>query len=73
MTRRNVTWLVVIVVVGVAVGALVGWLWGVLAAVATLVVSEVLERTRRARIRRERGADVPRARVRDVITSRRRR
>lgn len=73
MSRRNVAWLVVIVAVGLVVGVFVGWLWGVLAALATLVVSEVVERSRRARLRRERGADAPRARVRDVVTSRRRR
>lgn len=66
-------WLVVIVVVGVLVGVLVGWLWGVLAALGTLVVSEVVERGRRARIRRERGTDAPSTSVRDVIGQRRRR
>lgn len=71
MSRRNVVWLVAIVGVGVVVALVAGWLWGVLAAVATLVVSEVVERRRRARLRRERGTDGPR--VRDVIGQRRRR
>lgn len=66
-------WLVVIVVLGVVVGILAGWLWGVLASVATLVASEVVERSRRARIRRERGADSATVGVRDVIGQRRRR
>ena len=63
-------WLAVIVVVGVAVGVVAGWLWGVLAALAALVVSEIVERSRRARIRRARGeANVG---VRDAIARRRR-
>lgn len=66
-------WLAVIVVVGVVLGVVAGWLWGVLAALAALVVSELVERRRRARLRRERGADTRRAGVRDVVNSRRRR
>ena len=66
-------WLVAVVVAGVVVGVLAGWLWGVLAAVATLAVSEVVERTRRARIRRARGDDAPRVSVRDAVGPRRRR
>lgn len=73
MNRRNVVWLAVIVVVGVVVVVAAGWLWGVLAALATLVVSEVVERGRRARLRAERGADAPRSGVRDLVKSRRRR
>lgn len=71
MSRRNVIWSVAIVVVAVVVWIAAGWLWGVLAAIATLVVSEVVERQRRARLRRERG-DAPPASVRDVIKQRRR-
>ena len=67
------TWLVVIVVVGVAVGVVAGWLWGVVAAGATLVVSEVVERARRERKRRERGDAAAKVSVRDAVTSRRRR
>jgi hypothetical protein len=68
-----VVWVAGVVVVGVAVGVLAGWLWGVLAAVATLVVSEAVERMRRTRIRRERGDGAPKVSVRDAVTSRRRR
>ena len=71
MSRRNVIWLVAIVVVGAVIWVAAGWLWGILAAVATLVVSEVVDRQRRARLRRERGADGPQASVRDVIKQRR--
>lgn len=71
MSRRNVVWLVAIVVVGAVVWIAAGWLWGVLAAIATLVVSEVVERQRRARLRAERGA-AP-VGVRDVVKQRRRR
>ena len=49
MSKRNIVWLVAIVVVGVAVAFAAGWLWGLLAAVVVLVVSEVVERTRRRR------------------------
>ena len=73
MSRRNVIWLVAIVVVGAVVWIAAGWLWGLLAAVATLVVSEVVERRRRARLRRERGADAPQVSVRDAVKQRRRR
>ena len=72
VTRRNVVWLVAVLAAGVVVGVLAGWLWGVAAAIVTLVVSEVVERTRRARIRRVRG-DATRVGVRDVVGSRRRR
>lgn len=65
-------WLVAIVAVGVVVWILGGWLWGLLAAVATLVVSEVVERSRRSRIRAERGDDAANVSVRDAIVRRRR-
>lgn len=65
-------WLVAVVAAGVLVGVLAGWLWGLVAAVATLVVSEVVERTRRARIRRARGDDT-KVGLRDAVGSRRRR
>jgi TctA family transporter len=72
VTRRNVVWLVAVLAAGVVVGVLAGWLWGVAAAIVTLVVSEIVERTRRARVRRARG-DATRVGVRDVVGSRRRR
>ncbi|MCB0966453.1 MAG: hypothetical protein KDB37_06420 [Ilumatobacter sp.] len=67
MSKRNIVWLVAIVVVGVAVAFAAGWLWGLLAAVVVLVVSEVVERTRR----RRRGVSAPS--VGAAIGSRRRR
>jgi hypothetical protein len=73
VSRRNVVWLVAIVVVGVVGGVLAGWLWGVVAAGVTLVVSEVVERMRRQRIQRERGDGARKTSVFDVVTSRRRR
>jgi TctA family transporter len=72
VTRRNVVWLVAVLAAGVVVGVLAGWLWGVAAAIVTLVVSEIVERSRRARVRRARG-DATRVGVRDVVGSRRRR
>lgn len=65
-------WLVAVLAAGVVVGVVAGWLWGVAAAIVTLAVSEIVERTRRARIRRARG-DATRVGVRDVVGSRRRR
>lgn len=72
MTRRNVAWLVTVVVVGVVAGLRWGWVVGLLGALAVLVVSEVYERARRARLRRERGAVGPPTGVRDALKSRRR-
>lgn len=66
-------WLVAIVVVGAVVWILAGWLWGLLAALAALVFSEVVERNRRLRLRRERGDDTAGVGVRDAIGQRRRR
>lgn len=63
-------WLAAIVVVGVAVAIATSWLWGVVAAVATLALSEVVERRRRARIREAHGTSG--VSVRDAITRRRR-
>lgn len=72
MTRRNVAWLVTIVVVGVLAGLRSGWAAGLLGALVVLVASEVYERARRARFRREHGAGAPSTGVRDVLKSRRR-
>ena len=52
MSKRNMTWLAVVIVVGVLGWLAVGWLVGVIAAVAMLVVSEVVERRARAQRRR---------------------
>ena len=68
MSKRNMIWLAIIIVVGVVVGVVAGIGWGFLAAGITLLVSEVVERTARAR-RRAAGAAAPK--MRDVIESRR--
>jgi hypothetical protein len=71
VSNRNIAWLIVVVGVGVLVGITTGWLWGVLAAVATLVVSESIERRRRKQIRAAKGiTDAPG--VKGAIASRRR-
>lgn len=49
LSKRNLAWLAAIVIAGLLVGISVGPWWGVLAAVVVLVVSEVVERTRRSR------------------------
>ncbi len=54
MSKRNVVWLAIIVVVGVAVAATAGVWRGLLAAVVVLVVSEFVERILRQRRRRAR-------------------
>lgn len=69
MSKRNMTWLAVIIGVGVAVWLATSIVWGLIAAGVVLVVSEVVERT--ARIRR-RGAKSAGTGVRDVIADRRR-
>lgn len=59
MAKRNVVWLVVIVVVGVVVWVAAGWLAGLVAAGAVLLVSEVFERARRRRAARSEGRPAP--------------
>ena len=44
VSTRNLYWLVAIVVVGVVLWVVGGWLWGLIGAVATLIVSEGVER-----------------------------
>lgn len=69
MTKRNLVWMA-LVVVGLVVGWLIGgWVVGVLTALAVLIASEVVERTRRRRIATAAGTEVPS--VRNAITSRR--
>ena len=70
MNKRNMGWLAAIVVVTV-VGSIVfdGILWGVIGGVVVLIVSEVVERTRRV-LRRKQGIDAPSAR--QAIAARRR-
>ena len=53
MSKRNMTWLAVVVAVGALVWIAFGVVLGLLAAAATLVVSEVVER----RVRAKRRAD----------------
>ncbi|MEY2958240.1 MAG: hypothetical protein RLZZ01_808 [Actinomycetota bacterium] len=53
MTGRNSAWLAVIIVVGLVTAVRSGWAAGLLAAAVTLVISEVYERARRSRVRRE--------------------
>lgn len=71
MSKRNLIWLAVIAVVTIVVWISAGWLWGILAGVATLVVSETVERAARKRRVAASGADMPS--VRDAIGSRRKR
>jgi uncharacterized protein involved in cysteine biosynthesis len=51
MMKRNVVWLVVIIAVGLLGWLAFGIIVGLLAAVATLVLSEVIERRARAKRR----------------------
>ncbi len=71
MSKRNLIWLAAVVAVTVIVWVAAGWLWGVLAGAATLVASEVVERTARARRVAASGGVTPS--VRDAIGSRRKR
>lgn len=64
-------WLVAVVVVGVVVAIATNVVWGLIAAGATLLASEVVERTRRQRLRAARGAEG--SALRDAIGSRRKR
>lgn len=72
MGRRNLIWLAIIVVVAV-VGSIVfeAVLVGVLLGLAVLVVSEIVERTRRRRVAADAGTEVPS--LRSAVTSRRKR
>lgn len=71
MSRRNVVWLVAIVVAGIVVWLLAGPLWGLLGAVVVLVVSEVVERALRRRRRAAGGSSGPS--VGDIVGRHRRR
>ena len=64
-------WLVAVVVVAVVVAIATNVVWGLIAAGATLLASEVVERTRRQRLRAARGAEG--SALRDAIGSRRKR
>ncbi|HEY5662861.1 MAG TPA: hypothetical protein VIS05_02370 [Ilumatobacter sp.] len=71
MSKRNVAWLVVIVVVGVSVWAVAGFVWGLAAAAGTLILSEAIERVVRRRRRAARGHTGGPS-LRDAIGTRRR-
>jgi uncharacterized protein involved in cysteine biosynthesis len=64
VSKRNLYWLIAVVVVGVVLWLAVSWLAGVIGAAATLVVSETVERTRR----RRRGGS---GQLRSAITTKR--
>lgn len=59
MAKRNVVWLVVIVVVAIAVWIAAGWLPALIAAGAVLLLSEVVERSRRRQLARRDGRPAP--------------
>jgi uncharacterized protein involved in cysteine biosynthesis len=54
MTKRNLIWLAVIIIVGVIVGISISIVAGVIAGAAVLVVSELVERS--ARRKRQQAA-----------------
>ncbi len=56
MSKRNLIWLVAIIVVGVVVWIAAGFLWALLAAAVTLLASEAVERTARKRRVAAKGA-----------------
>lgn len=64
-------WLAAVVLVGVVVTLIAGVVWGLIGAGATLLASEAVERTRRSRLRKARGAEG--SALRDALGSRRRR
>jgi hypothetical protein len=70
MGTRNVIWLIAILAVGGIVWAAAGFRWALLAAVAALVVSEAVERSRRARRLKESGDETV-SPLRRLWTSRR--
>jgi hypothetical protein len=57
MSTRNIIWLVIVVAVGIGVGIVAGPWWGVVAAVASLAVSELIERAARAKRNAAAGRD----------------
>lgn len=71
MSKRNMAWLIAVVVGGVVGWLVGGWLVALILAVAVLIVSEFVERTLRRRRVAAAGGTVPS--VRDAVTNRRRR
>ncbi len=57
MSKRNLVWLAAIIAVGAVLWVTQGVLWGIVGAIAVLVVSEAIERSRRKRQRAARGAE----------------
>jgi len=55
MSKRNLGWLAVIVVISAVLWIAFGWLWGVGGGIALLVLSEFVERSRRKQRRAARG------------------
>jgi hypothetical protein len=72
MSKRNVAWLIAVVAVGAVVWITAGVLWGLLAAAVTLAASELLERSRRKRLRAARG-ETSAPSLKDAVTTRRKR
>jgi len=48
VSKSNIVWLMIIIVVGVIAWQALGWVVGLIAAAVVLVVSEVIERRKRA-------------------------
>lgn len=72
MSKRNIAWLAAIVVIGGIVWIAANFVWGLVAAIVTLVVSEVVQRTARQRRRAARG-QASGTELKDVVNARRRR
>lgn len=70
MSKRNVVWLVAIVAAGVVLTVALSWVWGLIGAGVTLVISEVVERSRRRR--RRAGGNGSGSPLREAIDERRR-
>lgn len=51
MSKRNLIWLAIIVVVGLIFFLAISWVWGLIAAGVVLVISEIVERIHRQRRR----------------------
>lgn len=72
MSKQNAAWAAAVVVVGAIVWIAAGAVWGLIAAGATLLVSEVVQRTLRMRRRAARG-DTSSPSVGDAVKARRKR
>ncbi|MEO6571068.1 MAG: hypothetical protein ABIO83_05925 [Ilumatobacteraceae bacterium] len=70
MSKRNILWLIVVGAITAIVWITTGWIWGILAGIATLVVSELIERSRRSRRRAARG-ETGAPRLSEALKSRR--